>query len=274
MLTFQLHTKTHEGEKCYKCELCPYASISARHLESHMLVHTDQKPFQCTMCDQAFRQKQLLKRHMNLYHDPSYIAPTPKEKSHECPSCNRQFRHKGNLIRHMALHDPESSAREHALALKIGRKKRIEMINGEPVEQDYYDDEDDEEEEDEDEEDDEEYDYVEAEDEAPIEQDEIHENILPGELMKQQETIMAVGEDGNTNYMVVEVINMEEEHEDQLQMQDKDETMDEMAELYLEEDPLESNKDEGDEKDMSNCFGFVVSILLFRCTYHVAQMHS
>lgn len=174
----------------------------------------------------------------------------------------------------MALHDPESSAREHALALKIGRKKRIEMINGEPVEQDYYDDEDDEEEEDEDEEDDEEYDYVEAEDEAPIEQDEIHENILPGELMKQQETIMAVGEDGNTNYMVVEVINMEEEHEDQLQMQDKDETMDEMAELYLEEDPLESNKDEGDEKDMSNCFGFVVSILLFRCTYHVAQMHS
>lgn len=51
----QIHTKTHEGEKCYKCDLCPYASISARHLESHMLVHTDQKPYQCKQCDQAFR---------------------------------------------------------------------------------------------------------------------------------------------------------------------------------------------------------------------------
>lgn len=41
---FKLHLKTHEGEKCFKCDLCSYASVSARHLESHMLIHTDQKP--------------------------------------------------------------------------------------------------------------------------------------------------------------------------------------------------------------------------------------
>lgn len=41
---FKLHLKTHEGEKCFKCDLCTYASVSARHLESHMLIHTDQKP--------------------------------------------------------------------------------------------------------------------------------------------------------------------------------------------------------------------------------------
>lgn len=41
---FKLHLKTHEGEKCFKCDLCTYASISSRHLESHMLIHTDQKP--------------------------------------------------------------------------------------------------------------------------------------------------------------------------------------------------------------------------------------
>jgi Zinc finger, C2H2 type len=51
----------------------------------------------------------LLRRHKNLYHDPNYVAPVPKEKTHECSECNRAFRHKGNLIRHMAIHDPDSS---------------------------------------------------------------------------------------------------------------------------------------------------------------------
>ena len=97
--TLKVHKKTHEGEKCFKCDLCPYSSISQRHLESHMLIHTDQKPYQCDQCDQSFRQKQLLKRHQNLYHNPAYVPPPPKEKTHECPECNRSFRHKGNLIR-------------------------------------------------------------------------------------------------------------------------------------------------------------------------------
>lgn len=107
---YKLHLKTHEGEKCFKCELCAYSSVSARHLESHMLIHTDKKPFACDQCDQSFRQKQLLKRHRNLYHNPSYIAPTPREKTHECHVCNKAFRHKGNLIRHLSMHDPNSKS--------------------------------------------------------------------------------------------------------------------------------------------------------------------
>jgi len=91
--SYKLHSKTHEGEKCYKCDLCPYASISARHLESHMLIHTDQKPYQCDHCFQSFRQKQLLKRHCNLYHNPNYVPPAPQEKTHQCPECERAFRY-------------------------------------------------------------------------------------------------------------------------------------------------------------------------------------
>ncbi|XP_015585925.1 transcriptional repressor CTCFL isoform X3 [Cephus cinctus] len=132
--SYKLHSKTHEGEKCYKCDLCPYASISARHLESHMLIHTDQKPYQCDHCYQSFRQKQLLKRHCNLYHNPSYVPPPPQEKTHQCPECERPFRHKGNLIRHMAVHDPESSLQEKQHALKIGRQKKIQIIDGQRVE--------------------------------------------------------------------------------------------------------------------------------------------
>nr|CAD7398532.1 unnamed protein product [Timema poppensis] len=132
--SYKIHNKSHEGEKCFKCDLCPYASISQRHLESHMLIHTDQKPYQCDQCDQSFRQKQLLRRHQNLYHNPNYVPPPPREKTHECPECGRAFRHKGNLIRHMAVHDPESSAQEKALALKLGRQKKIQIIDGQHVE--------------------------------------------------------------------------------------------------------------------------------------------
>uniref|UniRef100_A0A0A9WVG1 Transcriptional repressor CTCF n=3 Tax=Lygus hesperus TaxID=30085 RepID=A0A0A9WVG1_LYGHE len=132
--TFKVHNKSHEGEKCWKCDLCPYASVSQRHLESHMLIHTDEKPYQCKQCDQSFRQKQLLKRHQNLYHNPNYVPPPPREKTHECPECSRAFRHKGNLIRHMSAHDPESSAQEKALALKLGRQKKIQIIDGQQVE--------------------------------------------------------------------------------------------------------------------------------------------
>ncbi|XP_018331961.1 transcriptional repressor CTCF [Agrilus planipennis] len=132
--SYKLHNKSHEGEKCYKCDLCPYASISARHLESHMLIHTDQKPYVCDQCDQCFRQKQLLKRHQNLYHNPAYVPPAPREKTHECPECGRAFRHKGNLIRHMAIHDPDSAVQEKQLALKLGRQKKIQMIDGQQVE--------------------------------------------------------------------------------------------------------------------------------------------
>lgn len=53
----------------------------------------------------------------------------------------------------MALHDPDSSVREEAMALKMGRRKRIQIIDGQQVE--IYQSNDDSEEEDE--EDEEEY---------------------------------------------------------------------------------------------------------------------
>lgn len=114
--SYKLHSKTHEGEKCYKCDLCPYASISARHLESHMLIHTDQKPYQCDHCFQSFRQKQLLKRHCNLYHNPSYVPPPPQEKTHQCPECERPFRY-GMFVYEYGL--PNGKEKDKSVHIKL-----------------------------------------------------------------------------------------------------------------------------------------------------------
>ena len=131
--SFKQHLKTHEGEKCFKCDLCNYASVSARHLESHMLIHTDKKPFLCDECEQSFRQKQLLKRHKNLYHNPEYIPPQPKEKTHECPHCAKAFRHKGNLMRHLALHDPDSYKDAHG---QLRSNENHQLIDDEEEDED------------------------------------------------------------------------------------------------------------------------------------------
>lgn len=107
------------------CEYCPYASISQRHLESHVLIHLDAKPFVCEICLTSFRQKQLLSRHMKVYHSDNYEPPKQRRKDHKCPHCNKMFAFNGNLIRHMEIHDPDSQRSEKKDELKLGRLKRV-----------------------------------------------------------------------------------------------------------------------------------------------------
>ncbi|KAK0177667.1 hypothetical protein PV328_001699 [Microctonus aethiopoides] len=253
--SYKLHSKTHEGEKCYKCDLCPYASISARHLESHMLIHTDQKPFQCDHCYQSFRQKQLLKRHCNLYHNPSYVPPPPQEKTHQCPECERAFRHKGNLIRHMAVHDPESSLQEKQQALKMGRQKKIQIIDGQRVEvMTGYDDED-EEEEDEDE--------MMAVEGSDGQQYVVLEVIQLADNQGTDQMAVVANEDGDLmmqdplsqeNAIITSVTDanevIEEEEEEEMEMV-------ELKEAIADSKPINHKQNDPKlSKEMENCFGF------------------
>lgn len=106
----------------------------------------------------------------------------------------------------MAFHDPDSNLREHAMALKVGRQKRIQVIDGQQVE--VYSNIDDEE----------------------YEGESDYEEYIDGELddsndgttivspkVEKGDGIMAIGDDGQ-RYMVVEVINMDDE--DQQESQD------------------------------------------------------
>lgn len=256
--TYKVHAKTHEGEKCYKCDICPYASISARHLESHLLIHTDQKPFECPQCDQAFRQKQLLKRHINLYHDKSYTPPQPREKTHLCPHCDRKFRHKGNLIRHMALHDPESGIIEESYALRVGRQRRVQYIDGQEVEIVTGNEDEDDEGMDEGEVDEEE----EGEENTIIttETEEIHIK----QEADQQNLLAVKGSDGH-QYVVLEVIQMDGDGPSRAEnMQIEEEEYMLPAEITEDNVPsmktrnlrVEPQKLLSADKNVATCFGF------------------
>ncbi|KAJ8954592.1 hypothetical protein NQ318_003123 [Aromia moschata] len=151
LASLQNHVNTHTGTKphackycdaafttsvgdkpIFQCELCPTTCGRKTDLRIHVQkLHTSDKPLKCKRCGKSFPDRYSYK---NLYHNPEYIPPTPREKTHECPECARAFRHKGNLIRHMAAHDPDPTIQRKQLELKLGRQKKIQMIDGQQVE--------------------------------------------------------------------------------------------------------------------------------------------
>lgn len=205
----KVHNKTHEGEKCFKCELCPYASTTLRHLKSHMLKHTDEKPFSCENCDQSFRQKQLLRRHQNLYHNPNYEPKPPKEKTHTCHECQRTFAHKGNLIRHLAVHDPESDHHERALALKLGRQRKIKIVDGNLRTQD-------------------------SDNDTDIMKLDLNNELKHGELV-------TVADGEGQQYVVLEVIQLEDGSEQQVAV---------VAPEFIDEEQVEEDEEDDEDDDM------------------------
>ncbi|XP_024884026.1 transcriptional repressor CTCF-like isoform X4 [Temnothorax curvispinosus] len=152
------HIRCHTGERPYQCPHCTYASPDTFKLKRHLRIHTGEKPYECDFCQARFTQSNSLKAHKlihNVGDKPVFqceLCPATcgrktdlrihvqklhtSDKPLKCKRCGKTFpdRHKGNLIRHMAVHDPESSLQEKQQALKIGRQKKIQIIDGQRVE--------------------------------------------------------------------------------------------------------------------------------------------
>lgn len=128
------------------------------------------------------------------------------------------FAHKGNLIRHLAVHDPDSGHHERALALKIGRQRKVKFIEEEPM-RDIR--------------------VVDSSDAA-----EMMKLGLSNNELKRGELVTVADGDGQ-QYVVLEVIQLEDGTEQQVAV---------VAPDYLDEDEQEEEEEEEEEEETQRTF--------------------
>ena len=61
------HSRSHRGEKPYKCYVCSRPFAMSHHLNNHMVTHTGVRAYSCLVCSKRFAQTFSLKRHMQMH---------------------------------------------------------------------------------------------------------------------------------------------------------------------------------------------------------------
>ena len=120
------HLAVHEKDKRFKCDLCPFLSVTRktrlRHLNETHQVRASRKTSMCLVCNKELHEYHLLIAHMKENHEIAGVTceecgamfPNNKRLEHhmvkehlpdpECEECEETFKSKTQLTAHMKKH--------------------------------------------------------------------------------------------------------------------------------------------------------------------------
>ena len=86
----QEHMAKHQGDKPYKCEVCPKQFNHKTDLRRHMCLHTGEKPFACDVCGKGFIREDRMVKHSDTHKKKQPILMTWQQMDPSVPSCWRR----------------------------------------------------------------------------------------------------------------------------------------------------------------------------------------